>query len=102
MTNTCRVFRDRCVAGITADAERCGELVEWSLALVTPLATRIGYDKAAEIAHQAFEERKTIRQVVLERKILSPEEAERLLSPRSMIGPETPQGNAAPGRRPAG
>ncbi len=87
MTNACRVFRERCVSGITADAERCAELVEWSLALVTPLATRIGYDRAAEIAHLAFQERKTIRQLVLEKGILSPEEADSLLSPRNMIGP---------------
>ena len=60
--------------------------MEWSLALVTPLATRIGYDRAAAIAYQAFKERKTVRQVVLEQGILTPEEAAALLDPKSMLG----------------
>ncbi len=87
-TNVCRVFRQRCVSGIQADPQRCAELVEWSLALVTPLAMRIGYDRAARIAYQAFREKKTVRQVVLEEKILTPEEADRVLDPQRMVAPE--------------
>jgi len=87
LTAACRVFRERCVAGIEADAERCAHWIEWSLALVTPLATRIGYDRAAEIAYQAFRERKTVRQVLLESEVLSPTEIDAVLDPRSMVGP---------------
>jgi fumarate hydratase class II len=86
LTATCRVFRERCVAGIQADPERCAHWIEWSLALVTPLANRLGYDKAAAIAYQAFKEKKTVRQVLLEQKVLSPEEIEKVLDPRSMLG----------------
>jgi fumarate hydratase class II len=86
LNETCRVFRERCVAGIQADPERCAHWIEWSLALVTPLANRLGYDKAAAIAYQAFKEKKTVRQVLLEQKVLSPEEIEKLLDPRSMLG----------------
>jgi len=86
LTNTCRVLNDRCIAGIQANKERCAEWVEWSLALVTPLATRIGYDKAAEIAYKAFKENKQVRRLVAESGLLSPEELEKVLDPRSMTG----------------
>jgi fumarate hydratase class II len=85
LTNVCRVFRERCIAGIEADRERCAEWIEWSLALVTPLATRIGYDKAAALAHRAYKEKKTVRQLLTEEKILGPEEIDRVLDPRSMV-----------------
>jgi fumarate hydratase class II len=87
LTETCRVFRERCISGIQADPERCAHWIEWSLALVTPLSNRLGYDQAAAIAYQAFKEKKTVRQVLLEQKVLSPEEIEKVLDPRSMLGP---------------
>ena len=90
LTETCRVFRERCVEGIEADPERCAYWIEWSLALVTPLATRIGYDRAAQIAYRAFKEGKTVRQVALEQKVLSPAEIEAALDPRSMLEPDRP------------
>ena len=86
LTRTCRVLDQRCIQGIEANEERCADWVQWSLALVTPLATRIGYDKAAEIAYQAYTEGKTVYQVVTESGLLSPEEVEAVLDPRSMIG----------------
>jgi len=90
LTETCRVFRERCVEGIEADPERCAYWIEWSLALVTPLATRIGYDRAAQIAYRAFKEGKTVRQVALEQKVLSSAEIEAALDPRSMLEPDRP------------
>jgi fumarate hydratase class II len=62
-----RVFADRCVEGIEADVERCQEYAESSPAIVTPLTRYVGYEEAAAVAKQALAERKTIRQVVLER-----------------------------------
>jgi fumarate hydratase class II len=85
LTNVCRALRERCIAGIQADRERCAEWIEWSLALVTPLATRIGYDKAAALAHRAYTEKKTVRQLLTEEKILEPAEIDRVLDPRSMV-----------------
>ncbi len=90
LTSTCRVFRERCVEGLQADAERCAHWIEWSLALVTPLATRIGYDRAAQIAYQAYREGKSVRQVALEQKVLPAEEIEAALDPRAMLGPDRP------------
>ncbi len=87
LSNAIKTFTNKCVIGIKANRERCEELVEWSMALVTPLALKIGYDKAAEVAYKAYKEKKTVRQVVIEEGILSEEEAERVLDPKNMLGP---------------
>ncbi|MQA95526.1 MAG: aspartate ammonia-lyase [Streptosporangiales bacterium] len=60
-------FADRCVVGITANVERLREYAESSPSIVTPLNRYIGYEEAAKVAKQALAERKTIREVVLER-----------------------------------
>jgi len=62
-----RLLADRCVDGITANVERLREYAESSPAIVTPLNAYLGYEEAAGIAKQALAERKTIRQVVVER-----------------------------------
>ncbi len=84
---TADAFRERCVFGIEADVDRCRALIDGSLALVTPLALKIGYDRAAEIAHRAYEEKRTVREIVVEEQVLSEEEAAKVLDPESMLGP---------------
>jgi fumarate hydratase class II len=66
LSNIARLFADRCVAGITADVERCREYAESSPSIVTPLNRYIGYEAAAKVVKQSLAQRKTIRQVVLE------------------------------------
>src|SRR5690606_15561620 len=87
LANGARVFAEKCVAGIEADRERCESLVEWSMAMVTSLVPRLGYDTAARIAREAYEQRRTVRELVREQGLLSDEELERLLDPRSMTEP---------------
>ena len=67
LANVSRLLADRCVDGITANEERCREYAESSPSVVTPLNKYIGYEEAAKVAKQALAERKTIREVVLER-----------------------------------
>ncbi|MGI8679637.1 MAG: class II fumarate hydratase [Jatrophihabitans sp.] len=67
IANVSRLFADRCVAGIEANVERCKEYAESSPSIVTPLNHYVGYDEASKIAKQALAERKTIREVVIER-----------------------------------
>ena len=62
-------------------------MIEKSLALATALTPEIGYDEAARIAKRAYTERKTIRQVVEEEKIVSKDTAVRLLDPLAMVEP---------------
>ncbi|MFE4512816.1 class II fumarate hydratase [Kitasatospora sp. NPDC056783] len=67
LANSARLLADRTVDGVTANVERAREYAESSPSVVTPLNRYIGYEEAAKVAKQALAERKTIRQVVLER-----------------------------------
>lgn len=87
LANTARNFNRKCVSGITANEERCRELAEKSLATVTSLAPKIGYDKAAELAKRAMKEDKTVRQVAREMNLLPEAELERLLDLMAMTKP---------------
>jgi fumarate hydratase, class II len=80
-------FARQCVVGITPNAERCEALVEQSLAMVTVLAPVLGYDRAADIAKEAYRTGRTVRQVLLDGQVLPPAEVERLLDPRPMTEP---------------
>ncbi|MGK4584136.1 class II fumarate hydratase [Kitasatospora sp. HPMI-4] len=71
LANSARLLADRAVDGITANVERAREYAESSPSVVTPLNRYIGYEEAAKVAKQALAERKTIRQVVVERGYLA-------------------------------
>ncbi|KJK60074.1 class II fumarate hydratase [Saccharothrix sp. ST-888] len=71
LANSARLLADRTVDGITANVERAREFAESSPSVVTPLNRYIGYEEAAKVAKQALAERKTIRQVVVERGYLT-------------------------------
>ena len=73
------------IAGLEADPERLDFWIEWSLALVTPLATEIGYDAAAKLAYQAYREKRQIREVVRESGLLPEEKIAELLDPKRMV-----------------
>jgi fumarate hydratase, class II len=85
LRETAAAFAERCVRGISANAERARYWIDWSLALVTPVATRVGYDKAAELAHKAYHEGRPIRDVLVEAALLPEDEIDRLLDPGSMV-----------------
>ncbi|KWW99231.1 Fumarate hydratase class II [Carbonactinospora thermoautotrophica] len=92
LANVARLFADKCVAGITANVERCREYAESSPSIVTPLNRYIGYEEAAKVAKQALAERKTIKQVVIERGYVEQgkitlEELDRVLDVLSMTRP---------------
>jgi fumarate hydratase, class II len=67
LASSSRLLADRCVAGLEADEDRCRELAESSSAIVTPLNRYIGYEAAAAVAKQSLAERRTIRDVVIDR-----------------------------------
>jgi fumarate hydratase class II len=68
------VFAKKCIDGISANKETCAGYIEKSLALATGLVPKIGYDKAAAVSKKAYESGKTVRDVLLEEKILSEKE----------------------------
>jgi fumarate hydratase class II len=92
LANVSRVFADRCIAGIEANVERCREYAESSPSIVTPLNHYVGYDEAGKIAKQALAERKTIREVVVERghvpDKISEEKLDEVLDVLSMTKPK--------------
>jgi fumarate hydratase class II len=71
LTRGTLVFARRCITGIEADVEKCQGDIERSLAMCTPLANVIGYDKAAKIAKAAYETNRTVREVAREMSGLS-------------------------------
>jgi fumarate hydratase class II len=86
LTDACRSFTEHCIVGLEPNRPRLRELVERSLMLVTALSPRLGYDRAATVAHKAHAEGKTLREVCLELGCLSGEEFDRLVRPEAMIG----------------
>ena len=87
LSKVSRVFVDKCVDGIEASEERCGEFIEQSLAMCTSLAPIIGYDAAAAIAKEAYASGSTVREVARKKGVISEEELERVLDPESMTRP---------------
>jgi len=87
LANVVDVFCDKCVRGIVANEERCRELVELSMAMVTSLAPKIGYDRAAEIAKESAQTGRTVREIAREKKVLPERELERALDPVKMTEP---------------
>ena len=79
--NASRLLAERCVEGIEANRERCEELVEKSLAMVTSLVPKIGYDAAAEIAKESMRTGKTVRELCRERNVLPDSELNEALDP---------------------
>jgi fumarate hydratase, class II len=84
VANGSRLFAERCVRGLTADAERCAALVEQSLALATALVPRLGYDASAALARESVATGKTVRALAREKALLPADELDHLLDPRRM------------------
>jgi fumarate hydratase class II len=87
LANVVDVFREKCVTGIKANTERCNELVEYSMAMVTSLAPIIGYDRAAEIAKESAKTGRTVREIAREHEVLPEDELTRALNPLAMTKP---------------
>jgi fumarate hydratase class II len=79
LANVTRLFADRCVAGIEADVERCLAYAESSPSLGTSLNPHIGYERAAEIVKESVKTGRSVREIVVERGLLSDEEVDRAL-----------------------
>jgi fumarate hydratase, class II len=87
LADAARSFTDNCVVDIRANEERIGELMQRSLMLVTALAPKIGYDKAAQIAKAAHANGTTLREEAIRLGHVSGAEFDRLMRPEKMIRP---------------
>jgi fumarate hydratase class II len=81
-------FTDHCVTGIVAREDNIKAALDRSLMLVTALTPKIGYDNAAKIAKTAHKNGTTLREEAVKGGHVSPEEFDRIVDPKKMIGPE--------------
>ena len=88
MSDSAKTFALYCVKGIKADKKRIKYLLENSLMLVTSLAPRIGYDKAAQIAKMAHKNGTTLKHEVINSNVLTEKEYDKVMSPISMTKPK--------------
>jgi fumarate hydratase class II len=84
LANSAQILAKKCIDGITANVDVCRRNAELSPALATRLNPIIGYEKATEIARESAKTGKTVREIVLERKLMAPDEAERILDPKKL------------------
>ncbi|MGA8142581.1 MAG: class II fumarate hydratase [Candidatus Acidiferrales bacterium] len=87
LTDSCRSFTDHCIVGMKLNRDRIKENVENSLMLVTALAPKIGYDKAAEISHKAHHENLSLREAALKLGYLTEKEFDETVRPEKMTHP---------------
>ncbi len=81
------MLREHCITGITANVERCHELVEHSIGLVTALNPYIGYENSTRIAKTALESGRGVLELVREEKLLDEATLADILLPENMIAP---------------
>ena len=81
------MFANKLIKGLSANKDKCFGYIEGSLAMCTSLAPVIGYDKAAEVAHKAYETGMTIKEVCIKEKLLDKNKLDELLDPKVMIKP---------------
>jgi aspartate ammonia-lyase len=87
LTRGAVVLRERCVVGITANADRMRSMVEHSIGLVTALVPYIGYERSSEVAKEALETGRGVYELVREKEWLSQERLDEILTPEAMTRP---------------
>jgi fumarate hydratase class II len=87
LANVSNVFVDKLLVGLEVNEERCSQLIDQSLMMVTSLAPKIGYEQAAAMAKEAFKSGKTIRELCREKKILPEAQLDEALDPWKMTEP---------------
>ncbi len=88
--NSIKILCEKCISGITANEERCRYYAETSIGLATALNATLGYAKAAEVTKEALASKKTIIQIIREKKILSEDQIKKGMDPVKMTEPGIP------------
>ena len=78
-------FVDNCIVGITANPERCRELVDGSVGVITAICPTLGYKESADIAKTAIKTGASVREILKSKQIMSDEEVDKLLDPATMV-----------------
>jgi aspartate ammonia-lyase len=85
LSNYIPAFTEKCIRGITVDEKRCEQYLEKNPSLATLLAPKIGYLEAAKIAKQAQVQNRTVKEVALEKGLLTKEEVEKVFSRKNLL-----------------
>lgn len=86
LINSMITLRVRCIDGITANVEHCRRMVENSISIVTALNPELGYETSSMLSKEAVATGKSVYNLVLEKKLLSKERLDELLSPENLVG----------------
>lgn len=84
LSNTCKIFADKCITGIMANRERCLDILFSSHSLATYLLPVLGYSKVEELVKYASAKKISIREAALEQKVLTPNGFDEIMSPQRM------------------
>jgi aspartate ammonia-lyase len=87
LANGVRTFTQNCIIGIVANKERCKELVDNSVGIVTALCPHIGYKKSAKYAKEALAKGESVRKLLVEEDVLEESELDTILDPVGMTEP---------------
>ncbi len=95
LTAACEMLRTRCVEGITADADRCRAHVDAASALATALVSRLGYDRVSNLAAEAHDTGRPLRELAIESGLLTETEFDEITTPEAVnrLGSPLPEGN---------
>lgn len=85
LTGAVQTFVDNCVSGITANRERCRDLVEQSVGIITAICPTVGYKLSADIAKDAIKTGRPVREILKGKNIFTDEEIEEILDPEKMV-----------------
>lgn len=85
LTGAVQTFVDNCVSGITANRDRCRDLVEQSVGIITAICPTVGYKMSADIAKDAIKTGKPVREILKGKNIFTDEEIEKILDPEKMV-----------------
>jgi aspartate ammonia-lyase len=85
LSNYIPVFTEKCVKGIVVNEKQCSQYLEKNPSLATLLSPYIGYLEAAKIAKQAQAENRSVKEIVLEKKVLKKEEIEKIFSRKNLL-----------------
>lgn len=88
IADTCTMFTEYCIEGLEPNLEKIKQYLQQSLMLVTALSPKIGYDKAAQIAHKALEDNITLKEACLKLGYLTEKEYDAIVVPSKMVFPE--------------
>jgi fumarate hydratase class II len=86
LSNGISVFTDKCVKGIEADAKKCKDYADTTLAVATALNPVIGYASAAEVSKEAYRTGKTVKQIAIEKGIVREKDTSKILDPQRLTG----------------